>query len=255
MFAQEAIKTDVAASWLAACRAVGESVDVARFVKLAVEALGGVANPVTKAHGREALAIDLSTADPGFRAALPEGIPEKFAAIFELPIVDKTLLLGRTHPFVETLASHLVGTAIDDPESAKAARSGATRTKAVAKRTTLLLVRLRHHIVRSVGGDARELLAEECCITAFEGAPDNPAWLSSDQAERSWRPPPTPTSPPTRWSRSCRRSWRPAARSTQASRPLPPSVPECSCPSIASSATRAASRGSSTTSARSCRST
>ena len=183
MFAQEAIKTDVAASWLAACRAVGESVDVARFVKLAVEALGGVANPVTKAHGREALAIDLSTADPGFRAALPEGIPEKFDAIFELPIVDKTLLLGRTHPFVETLASHLVGTAIDDPESAKAARSGAIRTKAVAKRTTLLLVRLRHHIVRSVGGDARELLAEECCITAFEGAPDNPAWLSSDQAE------------------------------------------------------------------------
>jgi hypothetical protein len=100
-----------------------------------------------------------------------------------LPIVDKTLLLGRTHPFVETLASHLVGTAIDDPESAKAARSGAIRTKAVAKRTTLLLVRLRHHIVRSVGGDARELLAEECCITAFEGAPDNPSWLSSEQAE------------------------------------------------------------------------
>ncbi|MEI8320296.1 MAG: ATP-dependent helicase, partial [Planctomycetia bacterium] len=113
----------------------------------------------------------------------PEGIPEKFAAIFELPIVDKTLLLGRTHPFVETLASHLVGTAIDDPESAKAARSGAIRTKAVAKRTTLLLVRLRHHILRSVSGDARELLAEECCITAFEGAPDNPAWLSSDQSE------------------------------------------------------------------------
>jgi hypothetical protein len=125
----------------------------------------------------------LSTADPGFRAALPEGIPEKFDAIFELPIVDKTLLLGRTHPFVETLASHLVGTAIDDPESAKAARSGAIRTKAVAKRTTLLLVRLRHHIVRSVGGDARELLAEECCITAFEGAPDNPSWLSSEQSE------------------------------------------------------------------------
>jgi hypothetical protein len=183
MFAQEAIKTDVAASWLAACQAVGESLDVARFVKRAVEALGGVAKAVKKPHGREALSLDLAAADPAFRAALPEGLADRFDAIFELPLVDKTVLLGRTHPFVESLASHLVGTAIDDPESAKAARSGAIRTQAVAKRTTLLLVRLRHHIVRTVGGAARELLAEECCIAAFEGAPEQAVWLPADRAE------------------------------------------------------------------------
>ena len=183
MFAQETIKTDVAASWLAACKAVGEAVDVTRFVTLAVEALGGVTNSIKKPNDREALAIDLTSADPAFRAAMPEGLPDQFEAIFELPLIDKTVLLGRTHPFVEALASHLVGTAIDDPEAAKAARSGTIRTKDVAKRTTLLLVRLRHHILRTVGTDTRELLAEECQIVGFEGDPNTPTWLASEQAE------------------------------------------------------------------------
>ena len=77
-----------------------------------------------------------------------------------------------------------MGTAIDDPAVAKAARSGAIRTKAVAKRTTLLLVRLRHHILRTVGSETRELLAEECQIMGFEGAPESPVWLTQAQAEK-----------------------------------------------------------------------
>jgi hypothetical protein len=152
-------------------------------VTLAVEALGGVAKQAKKAHDRIALSIDLKSADPAFRAAMPEGLPDQFEAIFELPLIDKTVLLGRTHPFVEALASHLVGTAIDDPEAAKAARSGAIRTKAVTKRTTLLLVRLRHHILRTVGTETRELLAEECQIVGFDGDPSTPAWLPAEQAE------------------------------------------------------------------------
>jgi hypothetical protein len=183
MFAQETIKTDVAASWLAACKAVGEAVDVTRFVRLAVEALGGVVKLIKKPNDREALAVDLTSADPSFRAAMPEGLPDVFDAIFELPLIDQTVLLGRTHPFVEAFASHLVGTAIDDPDTAKAARSGAIRTKAVAKRTTLLLVRLRHHILRTVGADTRELLAEECQVVGFEGDPNTPAWLPAERAE------------------------------------------------------------------------
>lgn len=55
-------------------------------------------------------------------------LPDRFDAVFELPHVERTLLLVRTHPFVEALASHLVGTAIDDPAASKAARSGAIRT-------------------------------------------------------------------------------------------------------------------------------
>jgi hypothetical protein len=183
MFAQEAIRTDVAASWIDACQSIGRTVDVERFVTRAVETLGGIVKPVEKAGGRPVLAIDLAGTDPAFRAGLPEGLPDRFDAVFELPHVEKTILLARTHPFVEALASHLVGTAIDDPATAKAARSGAIRTKAVAKRTTLLLIRLRFHILRSVGGDTRELLAEECCIVGFEGAAEQAVWLAPEQAE------------------------------------------------------------------------
>jgi superfamily II DNA or RNA helicase len=183
MFAQEAIKTDIAASWLAASQAVGAAIDVARFVKLAVEALGGTVRQKELAHDRTALAINLSATDPAFRSALPENLPDEFDAVFELPHVDKTVLLARTHPFVEALASHLVGTAIDDPESAKASRCGAIRTKSVTRRTTLLLVRLRHHILRTVGTETRELLAEECQIMGFEGDPNAPTWLPPERAE------------------------------------------------------------------------
>ncbi|MFN9290442.1 MAG: ATP-dependent helicase, partial [Planctomyces sp.] len=39
------------------------------------------------------------------------------------------------------------------------------------------------HILRTVAGDTRELLAEECCIVGFEGAPEQAAWLTPEQAE------------------------------------------------------------------------
>lgn len=183
MFAQEAIRTDVAASWIDACQSIGKTVDVERFVSRAVETLGGIVKRVEKAGGRTVLSIDLTGTDPAFRAGLPEGLPDQFDAVFELPHVDKTILLVRTHPFVEALASYLVGTAIDDPAASKAARSGAIRTQAVTKRTTLLLLRLRYHILRTVGSDTRELLAEECCIVGFEGAPEQASWLSPEQSE------------------------------------------------------------------------
>lgn len=183
MFAQEAIRTDVAASWIDACQSIGKTVDVERFVTRAVETLGGIAKPVEKPGGRTVLSIDLTGTEAALRAALPEGLPDRFDVVFELPHVEKTILLVRTHPFVEALASHLVGTAIDDPAASKAARSGAIRTKAVAKRTTLLLLRLRFHILRTVGSDTNELLAEECCIVGFEGAAEQAAWLSPEQAE------------------------------------------------------------------------
>ena len=183
MFAQEAIRTDVAASWIDACQSIGKTLDVERFVTRAVETLGGIVKQVEKAGGRTILSIDLTASDPAFKAGLPEGLPDRFDAVFELPHVEKTILLVRTHPFVEVLASFLVGTAIDEPAASKATRSGAIRTQAVTKRTTLLLLRLRFHILRTVASDMQELLAEECCIVGFEGAPEQASWLSAEQAE------------------------------------------------------------------------
>ena len=73
MFAQEAIRTDVAASWIDACQSIGKTVDVERFVTRAVETLGGIAKSVEKPGGRTVLSIDLTGTEAALRAALPEG--------------------------------------------------------------------------------------------------------------------------------------------------------------------------------------
>jgi hypothetical protein len=55
-----------------------------------------------------------------------------------------------------------------------------TRTGAVDRRTTLLLVRYRFDIVTSRGSDERVLLAEDTGVLAFAGAPDAPEWLGPE---------------------------------------------------------------------------
>ena len=57
------------------------------------------------------------------------------------------------------------------------------RTSRVARRTTLLLVRLRYHIITRHGEQEKPLLAEDCQVLAFAGAPQNAEWLDRDTAE------------------------------------------------------------------------
>jgi hypothetical protein len=65
------------------------------------------------------------------------------------------------------------------------------RTKAVDRRTTLLLVRLRYHIETEIKSgphgkevaERRQLLAEDSQVLAFAGSPQSAEWLSKEQAE------------------------------------------------------------------------
>jgi hypothetical protein len=58
------------------------------------------------------------------------------------------------------------------------------RTSAVAARTTLLLTRMRFHLhQRTRGGPERAMLAEECVLLAFRGAPEAAQWLDAKEAE------------------------------------------------------------------------
>jgi hypothetical protein len=95
--------------------------------------------------------------------------------------------LHRTHPLVEVLATGILDTALDSKSENGAARCGATRTRAVERRTTLLLLRFRYHIETQIrttkGSEARQLLAEDCQVLAFAGSPQNPEWLSQTEAE------------------------------------------------------------------------
>jgi hypothetical protein len=72
---------------------------------------------------------------------------------------------------------------VDDPQNKRiAARSGVIRTSKVARRTTLLLVRLRFHIYtqRHAGVEEQPLLAEDCQLFAFTGAPERAEWFRDD---------------------------------------------------------------------------
>jgi hypothetical protein len=46
----------------------------------------------------------------------------------------------------------------------------------------LLVVRFRFHLVTHRGGEAKQVLAEDCGLLAFRGAPATAEWLTEDEA-------------------------------------------------------------------------
>jgi superfamily II DNA or RNA helicase len=176
MFAQRTIKVDDVARELGAARAaVGSGVDVADFMTDAVRMHQGIVT----LNG--ATAFDLQETPRGLKEALGR---EQFTARFELPVKGNQLYLTRTHPIVEGLATYIMDTALDPIEESMARRCGAVRTQLVERRTTVLLVRMRYHIISQTKDEARQLLAEDCQVLAFEGAPDKAHWLSTEAAEQ-----------------------------------------------------------------------
>jgi hypothetical protein len=93
-------------------------------------------------------------------------------------------VLVRTHPVVTGLARYVVESALDPAIPGPGRRCGVVRTRDVAVRTTLLLLRLRFHL-HAVGADGREhpLLAEETLTVGFTGTATAPAWLDEAAAE------------------------------------------------------------------------
>lgn len=179
MFAQQTIRVDEVAEELAEARsAVGSGIDVTAFMKDAANLYHGVVSE------NGAVAFDLSESPRGLREIIGQ---DKFAARFELPVKEGQLYLTRTHPVVELFASYVMNTALDtnDTEAGqpRARRCGAIRTHLVERRTTLLLLRLRYHLITKTDSGERQLLAEDSLALAFEGAPANAQWLDIETAE------------------------------------------------------------------------
>jgi len=117
------------------------------------------------------------------RLAEAVGRKDKFAARFELPVQDEQVYLSRTHPIVEGLATYVMDTALDPIGEGIARRCGVIRTSKVEKRTTLLLVRFRYHILTKRGETEQALLAEDCQLLAFAGSAEKAQWLDGSIAE------------------------------------------------------------------------
>lgn len=194
MFAQESVKVEEVARELEAVRsAIGGGEEVERFAKAAFKAHG--------AHISENgnVKIDLSEVPRSVKDAIGTNGTERLTAKFELPVKDGEVYLSRTHPIIEGLAAHVMDTALDPLGESEARRCGVTATSHVERRTTLLLVRYRYHIITSFpGGEEKALLAEDCQLAAFSGPATDPQWLGSGEAEALLEAKPEGNVPPDR---------------------------------------------------------
>ncbi len=181
MFAQETIKVEEVARELKTTQlAIGSNVDVSCFTKEAFEASGGVIteNGFTN--------FDLREVPRALRERV--GINNEFKACFNLPHKEGEIYLNRTHPIVEGVASFMMDLALDPLETGVAKRCGVIRTNSVGKRTTLLLLRLRYHILTKRNTKtgrtiATPLLAEDSQIVGFSGSPQNAQWLDEKDVQ------------------------------------------------------------------------
>ncbi len=151
-------------------RALGGQADVRQFCRLALESLGAVVS------SKENLQVELRECPRALRDAI--GRDESFEAVFDGRPAGHALLLTRTHPVVEGLSAYVTETALDQDLEGPGRRCGVVRTRAVQRRTTLMLLRMRFHIVNQ-GRDRveRPLLAEDLALVGFHGSPKNAEWL------------------------------------------------------------------------------
>ncbi len=182
LFAQHTIRPEEVGAELQAVRAaIGSGVDVERFVREVVAGHGGLVT------GSDPVTMKLKEAPAALRDAIKDHRDlDELKVRFGLPVKDGVVYLHRTHPLVEGLAGYVLDSALDPVLAGRAVarRAGVVRTKDIGVRTTALLLRLRFHILTSQkGGEEKALLAEDCQLVAFRGAPPNVEWLSAQEAE------------------------------------------------------------------------
>lgn len=179
IFAQHAFPVErVVEARDAARAAVGTGIDVERFTLDALARHGASVTP--RPDG--AVAIDIREVPRPVRdvASLDaDQLRLRFA-----PPAGDDILVGRTHPIVDGLATHLIDTALDPLSASVARRAGVIRTSGVTTRTTALLVRMRFDLRTRTRAGERVALAEEVRILGFTGAPDAAIWLTADEADR-----------------------------------------------------------------------
>lgn len=225
VFAQHGLRAEEVLPELeAAAAAVGSAADVERFVREACARLDVPLERVLPERARQQASLPgAAGAGDGLPALyrlpvsrLPRAVGQRaglgeeeqdWRVAFDLPAPEGALYLTRTHPLVDALASYTLDLALEPPAgdgaAPPAARCGAMRSRAVGRRTLLLLARARFIMEAVRPGGAFPMLAEECFLAAGEGSPTDPTWLEAEQAEALARaevaPPDLPTAQRRHW--------------------------------------------------------
>ena len=172
LFAQASVRVEeVAREMKEAWAAVGAGVDVERFARDGFRLYNGLVTGEKKVH------FDLKEAPQSLVEAV--GNRAQFTAQFTMPVPEGVVCLHRTHPVIEGLANHILNGALDPLLGSPARRCGVIRTGQVGRRTTLLLVRLRYHLLTRWEGAEKPLLAEDLITLAFAGPAHSAEWLDS----------------------------------------------------------------------------
>jgi len=176
IFAQRSLKPEEALrEWDRTRESLGSSDAVERLVLNACRRLNLPIGALPAVGGWE---LDLTRLEDN-RQALRERLRNhdlggKLRLSFRSPARDGSQLLSRSHPLVVELADFVAERALSGLEPDLAARASVIRTKAVAKRTQVLVLRLRHqlHQERWTGKGYEplpDLLVEECLTARVNG--------------------------------------------------------------------------------------
>ncbi len=152
-------------------RVLGDSEAVRRFLSGAVQRFSGSLD-----RERKEGVFLLKPGDLAVRMPPMTGVKLPARVTFDRLADPDALYLGRTHPIVEETAHAVLSRAFSDDPGPLFARAGASFTGEVARRTAVLLLRIRY-VIRE---KTRENFAEEVLLAAFEPT-DTPAggirWL------------------------------------------------------------------------------
>jgi superfamily II DNA or RNA helicase len=160
---------------------LGTPGEVADFTREALSALRADISPLP-----DGFRASTGPLPAGLRDALVPGHTEPLPFHRDLPVPYRHAYLDRTDPNVAAIARYVLESALDPLAPAAlrpARRSGVMRTAAVARRTTLLLVRFRMHLELPGRDDRRQVVAEDAQVLAYRGRADNADWLSPDEVQ------------------------------------------------------------------------
>jgi superfamily II DNA or RNA helicase len=183
-YAQGSIHPDEVAREVTATRAaLGSDEEIRSFTRTALRALG--ADLTGPADGDFTVAT--ATLPAGLRDGIAAVVGERRAIPFRsAPGVPRgEAALTRTDPIVGAVGHFVLSAALDNEVPARyrpARRCCVIRTSAVARRTTVLLVRYRFQLILPGRHGDRPLIAEDARVLGFEGSPGAPDWLPDDTA-------------------------------------------------------------------------
>ncbi|HQM17388.1 MAG TPA: helicase-related protein [Candidatus Cloacimonas sp.] len=156
---------------------IGSKLDIRNFVKQSL-----IRFNASIIEHEDTLQIDVSTV-PNFVKESCYFPSAKLILKLELPVSENEMYLPRIHPIVEGLADIVINTALEG-NSAIAKRCGVIRTSSVERKTTLLLMRYRFHLIEAFHNKSYPILVEDSQILAFQGKPEEPEWLEKQEISK-----------------------------------------------------------------------